>query len=154
MIMNTVEDRVIFVHQKLERDRVLPGDASEIAYNIYALAVCFKLTEEVEKLKSDFVPRLLYWNLENILETQINYAIRLADFSGKLEYEEMHKLFSLCDEIYALEFIGLTVDDKKKMTFLNSLRNRFKLENKKAKLVCEDKVEDWKKDLWWYKENL
>ena len=152
--MNTVEDRVAFVYQKLERESVLPGDASEIAYNIYVLAAYFKLIEETEKLKSDFVPRLLYWDLENILDIQINYALRLAESSGKLEYEEMHKLFSLCDEIHALEFVGLNVDDEKKMAFLSSLRDRFKLEDRKAKLVCEDKVEDWKKNLWWYKENL
>lgn len=66
----------------------------------------------------------------------------------------MHKLFSLCDEIYALECLGLKLDKIKKRKLEESLRSRFSQEKKNANIAAKQNVELWSNDLWWYKENI
>ena len=144
------------VQEGLTRDIKLPHQACSIAYEIFLLGYALKLEgdSDVKGLITAFVTSLSNWELDDLLIRQVGYAIRLAEADGKLEYEEMHKLFSLCDEIYALEFIGLNFDNDLKIDFEESIRRRFTQEKKKAKLVSEDKAENWQKELWWYKESL
>jgi hypothetical protein len=89
----------------------------------------------------------------NLLERHIKYAIKLASSEEELLYEEMHKLFSLCDEIEALRFLGLKVSPALEKELVKALRLRFKREKRKAHLVAEDRFERWKTG-WWYTENL
>ena len=101
-----------------------------------------------------------YWNsittsgLEELLTTQMLYAMRLADLSGPLLYEELHKLFSLCDETHALRTLGFQADPTLHERFEQAVRLRFHRQSAEARLVAEDKAATWSVDLWWYAELL
>ena len=151
-----IERKIKFIEKEIQKDKQMPHLASVVAFEFFLLIYILKEKDEkkIRKLYSVFINQLSNWNLENLLDRQIEYAIKLADSEGKLEYEEMHKLFSLCDEIYALETLGFTKNKKYKLTLEEALKKRFLKEKKKAKLVSEDKVDNWRKELWWYKDNI
>lgn len=144
------------IKKRLNVEVRLPHQACSVAYDLFVLVFKFKLgaDNQVQGLVSKFISLLPDWDLEDLIVRQVHYAQRIADYDGKLEYEEMHKLLSLCDEINALEYLGLHFDDTLKLGFEESIRARFKRERRKAKLSAEDKLEDWKKEFWWYKENI
>lgn len=144
------------IKRQLRRDVRLPHQASAIACDLLVLARQLGQSgnPEVRDLTSEFTDRLRHWGLSDLLVRQVNYAIRIAASEGRLEYEEMHKLFSLCDEIFALECAGLEMDQSLRDKFERSIQLRFDQERSKSKLVAGDRVEPWNKDFWWYKCNL
>jgi hypothetical protein len=98
-----------------------------------------------------FVKALAEHGLHDLLvENQAKYAIRLSEARGELTYEEMHKLFSICDEVWALTKLGLTCEEDLLERFSDSVRDRLKQEPTKARLVAEDRQEPWSRRLWWY----
>ena len=105
-------------------------------------------------LAATFIDALPAWNMTDLLAHQMSYAQRLADSEGPLLYEEMHKLFSLRDEIHAMRVLGLPADDGALAAVDAALRRRFAAESNKARLVAEDMVERWNRELWWYARNL
>lgn len=94
------------------------------------------------------------WKLDDLVSRQMLYAIRIAQTAGKIEYEEMHKLFSLCDEIYALRKLGLAAASEMEREFETAIRQRFRKESAKARAAAEDRADEWNRKLWWYAENL
>ena len=152
-IKNVLIDSVI---EKLNREIRLPHHASSIAYDLFVLNFRFKLGNDplMRELLSKFFFLLSERDLEDLLIRQVCYAQKIAQYNYDIEYEEMHKLISLCDEIYALEYLGLCFDKYQKNQFKRVVQARFKRERVRAKLVAEDKVEDWKKNFWWYKNNI
>jgi hypothetical protein len=93
----------------------------------------------------EFIEKTLH---QKILENQIEYALRLMKYNVHLEYEEIHKLYSLADEIFALDNLGILVDVY--IDFEQSFK-KFLREEPRTKMVAKDKFENWKKDWWWYK---
>lgn len=131
-------------------------EALEIADDLFDLQFKHGLSNDdrVRELVSVFKKNLKDWDLEDLLEREVNYAIRLGDAPGELIYEEMHKLFCLCDDIFALEYLGLLMGKQKKQEYEEAVKGRFRRERKRAKLVAEDKADEWSKEFWWYKQNL
>ena len=105
-------------------------------------------------MRARLLERLPAWGMKDLISTQAAYAKRLASSPGPLLYEEMHKLFSLCDEIRALRYLGLTLTISECEDLEAAIRERFSIERGKAKLVAEDRVERWNREWWWYAENL
>jgi len=131
--------------------------SSVLGLNLFLLLYVHHLQDDDQRVS----PLLIrFWELasepgiENSLDHQLRYATRLAQSGGLLLYEEMHKLFSLCDQIYALQTLGLRVTPEKLASFESAIRGRLVQQRKMAKLVAEDKLEDWKRELWWYSESL
>jgi hypothetical protein len=92
--------------------------------------------------------------LGDVLNHQIAYASRLAGSLSPLSYEEMHKVFSLCDEIHALQALGYELPDDAAPRLETTLRHRFTMQRREARLVAEDKAKEWNRALWWYADNL
>jgi len=110
--------------------------------------------DRVASLHEKFMANLNRWDPEGLLRGQVDYATKLANWPGELLYEEMHKLFSLCDTIQALEGLGVEPRPELAESYAAAVRNRFTREPHKARLVAEDKLETWKAGFWWYAENL
>ncbi len=115
---------------------------------------------DIQKQVNDTDLRSLQWSLSlkleeygssGIIDNQMRYAIKLATYPGKLSYEEMHKLFTLCDVIYALEKLSLKFDISLKILFEKTVKDVLNKEKNMAMLVAQDKIEDWKSQFWWYK---
>lgn len=141
------------IRTRLAKDAVLPHQAAAIGMEVFAL------TEELAhsdaaSLISDFKAALQRWELQEVLANQVNYAVRLALDPHDLLYEEMHKLFSLLDEIHALGQIGLTVAPEMTEELNSAVRRRFEMQASVAALVADDRTEDWCQGLWWYADNL
>jgi len=136
--------------------RKSPHQAAALAYDICLLRALDKDICEVEfdRYREAYRSVLATVELTDALTNQVNYAIRIASHSGELEYEEMFKLFTLCDSINAMQILGLKIDEQSKSEFEAALKERFRRDKKKARMVAEDLVEDWKKDWWWYVKNL
>jgi hypothetical protein len=129
-------------------------EAAAIAAEIVALSARNPgLAHDIDSLKERFGRSLTAWGLDDLLPRQIQYAIRLARSEGDLLYEEMHKLFSLRDEIDALQSFGLRAEQELEQELEKALRDRFRREGSKAHLVAQDRFEEWKTG-WWYTENL
>jgi hypothetical protein len=135
---------------------LLPDQFSSIILSLYLFQLKTPSIEENEKVQQ--IISLIQRKIDNknihLANSQMDYAIRLSDSRFDLEYEEMHKLFSLLNQIYAIEKMGFTIDVNKKNEFEKSVRTRFEKEHQKARLVAEDKFDDWNQHLWWFAENL
>ena len=72
----------------------LPHQASTIAYLLFSLLVRLeKRDDKVKALSKKFLELLPVWGFEDLTTLQADYAIRIANYEGELEYEEIHKLF-------------------------------------------------------------
>ena len=110
-----LKDLIKSIENKLETPVKLTHQAATIAFELFMLMIReIKPDTKVQHLFGRFFEQLSVWGLEDLIEIQADYAIRISSYNGKLEYEEMHKLFSLCDEIYALECLGQKLDKIKK----------------------------------------
>ena len=154
--MQTSEELIRETEEMLAQPIKLPHQVATIGENLYLLAFVHGLDRDahVDRLRTEFREAVRSARLEHVLESHLRYAIRLATTTGQLIYEETHKLFSLCDEIHALRKIGFMADYKLIGEFEASVRSRFAAERRQSRLVAEDKLEDWKRSLWWYSENL
>jgi hypothetical protein len=140
----------------LDRKIKLPHQAASIAYKIYSLSKRHSIENDpgILDLKNRFNQKLPEWGFQDLVGDQCKYAIRLSESAEKLTYEEIHKLISLCDEIMALRWMGLTTAPDLMQDFESSVRHRIAKQNKEVRLVAEDKVEEWSRSFWWYSENL
>ena len=98
------------IEKGLASNMELPHQACSLGVNIFLLS----LIEEkmiVGEYLSQFFELLSSLEFGNLTENQADYAIRIAsiDSKSKLIFEDMFKLFSLCDDIYALEAIGIGI---------------------------------------------
>jgi hypothetical protein len=144
------------IEKKLNENTLSKYQALDVAEGLFFLIQNDYESEKanLNELQSKFLEILNRSSILDLIQSQMNYAIKIADSPGELLYEEMHKLFSLCDTIYTLEYLGLNSDNHLKESYEKSIKMRFMREKKKAKMVAEDKLEDRKIDFWWYKEPL
>ena len=106
-----MKQRLNFIEKEIRKNKQMPHLASAVAYEFFLLLFVFnKKSATVENMLSAFKKRLFDWELEDLLHRQVEYANTLANSKGNLEYEEMHKLFSLCDEIHGLEKLGFLIE--------------------------------------------
>jgi hypothetical protein len=141
------------VRQRLAKKNAAAYEAAALGLDIFELAS--KTPEsDYQKLKSEFFAALAKWDLSDLVDHQIGYAIRLATDSSDLLYEEMHKLFSLLNEIHALQEIGLTVSDNLQKQLCDSVLGRFRRQRPMSALVANDRAEAWCRSLWWYDGSL
>jgi hypothetical protein len=141
------------IEKKITQGLALPYMASETAYELFILL--YVLEEDRKhaiQLLEKFHNILQGKKWGSLADHQARYAIRIAEANGTLLYEEMHKLFSLCDEIYAMENLGIILSEDLKNDFEYAIRQRFKKEQMQAQTAAQHNVEDWNKNLWWYKE--
>jgi hypothetical protein len=108
------------------------------------------MDRRIGMLVNRYFTLLSSWGLEDLLQRQTDYAIVLASAEGELEYEEIHKLFSLCDEISALESLGLKHDIAQRSRFESAVRKRFSDQSRVAELVAEDRGESGGAGKWWF----
>lgn len=99
-----------------------------------------------------YISALNSMNEENLFERQVKYALKLMKIRKTLMYEEVHKLFSLFDNIYCLNLLGFNLKGEGLIEY-EMLKNDFILNKaaKVAKLVSEDRFEEWKGNWWWYR---
>jgi hypothetical protein len=153
--MSTKDSQIERIQRALDRGASRPHQASAIAMEIFRLRLDRGDADAaVRALVARFVGALPAWGMADLIARQMHYARTLAESNGALEYEEMHKLFSLCDEIRALQALGLAADRPARESLETALRARFSAERKKARMVAEDKAEVWNRDAFWYTENL
>lgn len=154
--MATIDELLDATGRELSRPLRLPHQAATVAMNLFLLTQVHGLAEDprVTALQDRFHEALGDRSLDTVLADQLDYASRLATAPGPLLYEEMHKLFSLADEIHALRGLGGVADDVRLRRFDSELRIRLAAQAGPAHLVAEDRAEDWNRDLWWYAENL
>ncbi|MCG3192159.1 MAG: hypothetical protein DIJKHBIC_01395 [Thermoanaerobaculia bacterium] len=86
----------------------------------------------------------------NLASRQVAYAARLARYPGELLYEEMHKLFSLSDEVESMLELDMSLTLDEKQDWLSAIRERLEREPEKARLVAEDTAKGWNADWWWH----
>ncbi len=142
------------IEKEINASVALPHQAATIGFELFLLIIDErKHNAQLDLLLKLYLEKLPIWGFDNLHVILANYAILISSFNGELEYEEMHKLFSLCDEIYALDYLGLNLNEEKKNELNKSLRLRFSIQRKIAKIAAIRNVESWSKELWWYKEN-
>jgi hypothetical protein len=153
--MKRTDRQARLIRRRLSRTARLPHEAAALGYELFrAMSNDHLVAEEKQELLKEYVKFLERSGMQDLLREQILYAERLALYDGPLEYEEMHKLYSLCDEIKALSQLGLSVSTEMWKRFEDAVAHRLRRESRKARLVAEDKVEPQKKDWWWYKSAL
>ena len=154
--METTDDLMRATEAALRQPALPPYRLSSIALRLYLLTAVHHLADvaRVARMRQQFHDALARAEAPDVLTHQIRYALRLANAPGPLIYEEMHKLFSLCDEIHALRSLGLPADDALLRQFDRDVRRRFAAQPNEARLAAEYNVADWSRPLWWYAENL
>src|SRR5947209_7012692 len=122
--MTQKDELVASVSGKLAKQPELPYQAAALGYQLHMLMVCYggDRDEELKGLAGAFRAYIENHHLEELVANQIEYVSRLINSGRKLEYEEIHKIFSLCDEIEALRRLGLECDDATYLQYQNGLR--------------------------------
>jgi hypothetical protein len=140
----------------LSRPITLPGQAAAVAEELFRLAEVHGLAADpvVLELMARFDAALHDAGLADVLEHQLRYANRLANAPGTLLYEEMYKLFGLCDEVHALRSLGYQADQDLISRFEAAVRARFAAERGSANMAALHLARSWNRPLWWYAENL
>jgi len=124
--------------------------------NLFLLSQVHGLAEDprIRDLGRRFEVAMRATGLKDVLSNQLRYAIRLARAPGVLSYEEIHKLFSLCDEVHALRALEFTADAQLIADFETGVRARFAAQHVDAQVAAAHCVEPWSQNLWWFKDNL
>lgn len=147
-LRESIRDRLSRPFKTRHQTAALAGDIFELMNRTQ------NASAETAGYRAAFLHTLELANMTDLLSHQIEYAIRLATDRRDLLYEEMHKLFSLRDEIEALRSLGLVVSEDVISKLEGALKYRFEREPKNARFVAENRHKDWKKDWWWYSVNL
>lgn len=152
--VNTMEKTDFYT--KLKQEKIQPYQASLIGYKLYLLSLNDKIsTDELDILIRDYKTRLSVWGLVDLLDRKFDYAIKIADVRNEtIAFEEMFQLFSVCDEIFAMESLGLTFNVAKKQRYEKFVKNRIAKSKKVASIAAQKNMEPWNSNLWWYKEAL
>jgi hypothetical protein len=148
------EDLIDEARRTLSRRSARPRDASMVAKALFLLEVHGRGEDpRVIDLRGRF--HETFGGMEGeMLPSRIRYASRLASPPGELIYEEMHKLFSLLDDVYALRATGYSADQAALQQMDADVRARFAAQPEMARLVAEDRVKGWNRSCWWYADNL
>jgi hypothetical protein len=150
-----VEDLIDEARRALARIPRRPADASVVAEALFRLEAVYGRDEDprVIELRERF--HETFGGIEaEMLPSQVRYVSRLASAPGELIYEEMHKLFSLLDEVYALRAMGYSTAEAALQQMDTDVRARFAAQDEMARLVAEDKVKGWNRSCWWYANRL
>jgi hypothetical protein len=131
-----------------------PHQLAEVGYDLGQFLLRFGESNESLALVGRYKQTLHILELDDLADQQMAYARRLTDYPGKLEYEEVRKLFSLADEIATLMALNLPVNAASHQEYEQHLRLWCSQESTRAQLVAEDLVENWKRHWWWYSDNL
>ncbi|WP_339683443.1 hypothetical protein [Gimesia maris] len=108
--------------------------------------------ETAQELRNGFLNYIEVHNFQDVLQRRIEYAIKLASAERDLLYEEMLKLFYLCDEIESLITLGLEVTQSEKNSLDQALKERFVKERRCARIIANQNCEPWNSQWWWYKD--
>ncbi len=152
--MKQEEEMFLKIDKYFSMSWKLPHVPTMLAMKLFLLEYKYKLKSnlQVQAMKTRFFKELRKSSFnKNLLYRNVEYAVRLAEHPGELMYEEMCKLMSLCDNIFALEYLGFEFDKPLKLKFESSIANKLNKEKKIAKYAKETMVEEWSKDFWWYK---
>lgn len=136
------------VKEKLKERSRNVNQAAVLAYELCMLKTVYG-DQDYTELLNDFRSYIASNHFEDLLVRQMDYLLRLIEYEGKLEYEEVSKVFSLCDEIEALRHLGFSVDETVYLQYESSLRSWLKREPR-AHNAAQSRVDDWKKHWWWY----
>jgi hypothetical protein len=150
-----VDDLITQTQLALSRSSRLPADASEVALNLFLLSEVYHRSEDrrVAELRDRFHAEFSAVEPQ-LLTNQARYASRLASAPGELLFEEMSKLFSLLEEIYALRTMGYHADASLLQQMDDDVRARFAAQRKLAQVAAQSGVQEWSRSLWFYADNL
>lgn len=139
------------IETDLNKQSYRPYELSWIAYELVSLIKQLgdKETNDINILIEKFIITLKNSKLENLTDNQINYAIKLMKSNG-LIYEEFNKLYSLFDEIYCLDYLGIKPNQALNDEYTNIKRSFLDANKEKLKIISNDQFENWKIELPWY----
>jgi hypothetical protein len=150
--------RLNVLEQELHRRHLPQSEIVAILTELFFLRQRIEvqtLLQQARDLIAQYAQELGSTSISELVANLTAYATRLAVAPGPLEYEEMHKLFALRDEIEALSSLFSVGDDIDTLDELdNNLRHRFSVQPKIAHLVAEERVDSERERLWWYETNL
>lgn len=86
-----------------------PHKIMEVAHNIFRIKSKISLND-FTTLSNLFINQLINSSNQDILSSFIEYAINIIDFSDMLYYEEMVKIYSICEDCYILKELGIPVN--------------------------------------------
>jgi hypothetical protein len=140
--------------RQLSRPWRTGADAAEITLLLYLLSEVCGLADHprVAELRERFRQDCGGWSGDPLLASRVEYASRLAN--STLMMEEMFKLFSLLDEIQALQALGFSVDEPRFRQLEADLRVRFKAQGHIAGMAALAGAEEWNRSRWWYAERI
>lgn len=151
----TDADRLIKqTRRELARPVTAKGGAALITLRLYLLSDVCRLADDprVTELRDLFRENSGGWSGDELLASQVEYASRLAN--SPLMMEEMFKLFSLLDEIHALQALGFSVDEPVFRRLEADLRVRFRAQGAIAGMAALARAEEWNRSRWWYAERI
>ena len=122
------------VREMLKRPHLNPPQVAGLGEEIFILKKIFNIDgKQYRDFFNEYMKIVSKLNLHDLLERQIRYAVRLAGNSEELIYEDMFKLFCLCDEIVGLKGLGFEVEESLNIELKKALKNRFKKRSKESK---------------------
>jgi len=141
---------LINLKKRISRRFILPHQVAEAGWEIFKATVDYSPKEQLGEIIKQFKENVTESGFENICEIQADYVTKIAD-GGYLLGEERFKILSLCDEICALEQIGMCFPVAQKESFESAMHKHFTTERMRYRDIAKARVDEFNNDFWHYK---
>lgn len=149
----TTEELLTTIRSTMTKEPTLYHQIAILGSQVYSLVRRLGLAQ-TEQVIQEYREYVRNHGFLDVVDHQIGYATRLVQREDGLLYEEVHKLFELCDEIESLRGLGFVTNATQFAHFQSDLRRWFESNSRVARLVAQASFEEWKKGWWWYADNL
>lgn len=134
--------------QRIDGGFVNWGHAADVGVEVYL--ECNASSDAKEDAVERYRRALVESNCTDVLAQEFEYAISLALADGDLVFEEMCKLYALCETTVALSRLGLSCDAGLTAALPRALRVRIGRQRGVANAAAETTRRGWSKDFWCY----
>ena len=149
----TAEDLLARARKQLDQDALDGRRVTGLVGDLFVLSTVHGRAAEPEvvELRRRIEAAVAAASLDTLVLSKIEYAMRLSDDAGDLMFEELGKLYSLCEDVHALLWFGQAAPEPLMEAYKASVRGRLIRQRGLARETAEQVGAAWSCSLWWYK---
>lgn len=143
---------LIDLKKRILRKFILPHQVAEAGWEVFKASLTGESSpeEDLGEITEQYKANVIESGFEKICEIQAGYVTKMVD-GGHLLDEERFKILSLCDEICALENIGMCFPVEQKESFESTMRKHFNMERRRYTGIAKARIDEFNNEFWHYK---
>jgi hypothetical protein len=147
----TPQDLLARARKQLELDALDGRRVTALVGDLFVLSTVHgrAADPEVVELRRRIEAAVAAASLETLVASKIEYAMRLSDDASDLMFEELGKLYSLCEDVHALLWLGQAAPEALVEAYKASVRGRLTRQWGLARQTAEQVAAAWSRSMWW-----